>query len=128
MSQGRLQRAQLIEAADQFVALRVIGAVGDVFLGILDVTGERIKIEIFPRDGAIREHRQSSRTHLGKAANNDDRLTPAFANDRHHAGPQRRYHRRMTGQNAQIALDPRQIDLIDVARVQHSLRRYEFEV
>jgi|GraSoiStandDraft_43_1057313.scaffolds.fasta_scaffold410112_2 hypothetical protein len=128
MSQGRLQRSYLIEAADQFIALRVIGAVGDVFLGILDVAGERIKIEIFPRDGAIREHRQSSRTHLGEAANNDDCLAPAFANDRHHAGPQRRYHWGMTGQDAQIALDPRQIDLIDVAGEEHVLRRYEFEV
>ena len=93
MSQGRLQRSYLIEAADQFIALRVIGAVGDVFLGILDVAGERIKIEIFPRDGAIREHRQSSRTHLGEAANNDDCLAPAFANDRHHARPRLLIHR-----------------------------------
>jgi hypothetical protein len=128
MRQGRLQRTQLIEAANQFVALRVIGAIGDVFFGILDVTGERIKIEIFPSDGAIREHRQSGRTHLGKAANDDDRLAPAFANDRHHAGPQRRHHRRVPGQDAQIALDSRQIDLIDVTGEQYILWRYEFEV
>ena len=87
MSQGRLQRTQLIEAADQFVAPRVIGAVGDVFLNILDVAGERLEIEIFPSLGTVREHRQSGRTHLGKAANNDDRLAAALADDRHHAGP-----------------------------------------
>jgi hypothetical protein len=34
----------------------------------------------------------------------------------------------MTGQDAQIALDPRQIDLIDVAGEEHVLRRYKFEV
>src|ERR1700730_14381502 len=41
MRQHGLQRLQLLEAVGELVALPAVGGVGEVFLGVLDLAGER---------------------------------------------------------------------------------------
>ncbi len=83
-----LQRFQLLEMARELVALRVVLAVGDVFLGIFDFAGQQRHVEIGARYRPVGKHRQTGRADFGKAADDDDRFAPAFAEDRHDARPQ----------------------------------------
>ena len=106
----------------------VVGAVGDVFVGVLDLTGERRHVEIVPRHRAVGEHRQSGGADLGKTADHHDRLAFAAAEDGDDAGPQRGHQRCVAGQDAHVAFGARQVDLIDVAGEQHPFGRDEFEM
>src|SRR4029077_8232335 len=101
---------------------------GHVFLGILDVGGERHGIEALERHGVVGEHGEAAGADLGDAAANDDRLARAAAKDGEDPRPQRRHQWRMAGENAHVALGAGQVDLIHVAGEQHALRGDEIEV
>ena len=111
----RLQRFELIETARKLVALLLIRGVGHVFLGILDVGGERHGIEALKRHGVVGEHGEAAGSDLGDAAADDDRLARAAAKDGEDPRPQRRHQWRMASENAHVALGAGQVDLIHVA-------------
>jgi hypothetical protein len=65
---------------------------------------------------------------LGEPAVDDHFERSALAMDRHDAGAQRRKQRRMSGEHAEVALEPGDIDLIDFAGEEKPLGRNEIEV
>src|SRR5579871_47388 len=70
----------------ELVALRVVFGIGDVFLGIFDVIGERRHVEVVTGDRAVGKNGQARGTHFGKAADDHDRLAPPLADNRDDAG------------------------------------------
>ena len=95
LRQRRLQRLELIELVRELVALPIVGGVGDVFLGVLDLAGEHAAVELLERHRHVGEHGQARRAHLGKAAVDHDLQLARRRRNHQDARPQRRDQRRM---------------------------------
>ncbi len=76
----------------------------------------------------IREHGEALRRDFREAAEDHDALRFACDHDGQDTGTQEHNHRRVVGQDAEIAFDPRKVDLVDITGKQQLIRRNQVEV
>src|SRR5262245_6902501 len=112
------------ESAIELVALLL----GELGLHLGNDVGKPGAVELFkgPRD--IREHSQAFFGNLGDATAHDDLFLLAAREHDQDARPDRRDHRRMTGEHTEITFHTGNVDLIDLAGEGELFRRDEIEV
>src|SRR5579872_211276 len=84
-------------------------------LHVVDLFGELRMVELFQRGRNVGENREAPGGDFRKAAKHDDLLLRGSGDDRQDTRANRRHHRRVSGQDAEITFEARNIDLIDLA-------------
>src|SRR3984885_1271124 len=122
-----LDALEMVEPFDRMIELGAF-LFGELGFHVGDGFRKLRPVEFVDRGGDVGQHREPLGRNLGKPAEHDDLLLRPARYHRQDARPDRGHNRRMTGQHAEVALDPGNVDLIDLAGEGELFGRDEIEV
>jgi hypothetical protein len=122
-----LDALEVIEPLDRAIEFGAV-LLGELGFHLGNRVGEFRAIEFLDRGGDIGEHRKAFLRHFGETAEHNELLMRAARGHREDSRPDRGDDRRMAGEHAEIALDARDVNLIDFAGEGEFFRGDEIEM